>query len=96
MEKYHLSIKKVVNEINQRLKLWARVSIAVSLCPAAAHMYSFISFLSLQLNGFPQSELKQLSSIQKITFITAIADQKIIIVFCVSGGILPTSVCCSN
>ena len=25
-------------EINQRLKLWARVAIAVSSCPAAAHM----------------------------------------------------------
>ena len=33
----------------------------------------------------------ELSSVQKITFITAIADKKIISVFCVSGGIvLPT------
>ena len=41
MEKDHLSIKKVVRiyEINQRLKLWARVPIAISSCPAAAHMY---------------------------------------------------------
>ena len=40
MEKNHLSIKKVVKvEINQRLKAWVRVPIAVSLCPAAAHMY---------------------------------------------------------
>ena len=40
MEKDHLSIKKVVKaEINQRLKPWVRVPIAVSLCPAAAHMY---------------------------------------------------------
>ena len=41
--KYYLSIKKIVkdlrNQINLRLKLWARVPIAVSLCPAAAHMY---------------------------------------------------------
>ena len=40
MEKDHLSIKKVVKvEINQRLKPWVRVPIAVSLCPAAAHLY---------------------------------------------------------
>ena len=41
MEKYHLPIKKVVKnyEINQRLKPWARISIAVSLCPARGHMY---------------------------------------------------------
>ena len=41
MEKDHLSIKKVVikiYEINQRLKSWALVPIAVSLRPAAAHM----------------------------------------------------------
>ena len=39
----------------------------------------------------------ELSSVQKITFITAIADKKIISVFYVSGGIvLATSVCCSN
>ena len=35
MEKDHLSIKKA----NQRLKLWAHVPIAVSLCPVAAHTY---------------------------------------------------------
>ena len=41
MEKNHLSIKKVVKiyKINQRLKLWSHVTIAVSLCPAAAHMH---------------------------------------------------------
>ena len=41
MEKDHLSILKVVKtyELNQRLKLWARVPIAVSSCPAAVHMY---------------------------------------------------------
>ena len=40
MEKEHLSIKIVarIYEINQRLRLWARVPIAVSPCPAAAHM----------------------------------------------------------
>ena len=39
----------------------------------------------------------ELSSIQKITFITAIADKKIITVFCVYRGIvLLTSVCCSH
>ena len=39
----------------------------------------------------------ELFSIKKITFFTAIADKKIISVFCVYGGIvLPTSVCCSN
>ena len=41
MEKDHLSIKKAVKkiyEIDQRLKLWARVPIAVSSCPAAAHI----------------------------------------------------------
>ena len=54
----------------------------------------FISFLSLQLNEFPGNKA-ELSSIQKITLITAIADEKIISVFCVSGGIvLPTSVDC--
>ena len=35
MEKDHLPIY----EINQRSKLWARVPIAVSSCPAAAHIY---------------------------------------------------------
>ena len=39
----------------------------------------------------------ELSSVQKITSITAIADKKVISVFCVSEGIaLSTSVCCSN
>ena len=28
-----------IYDINQRLKLWAPVPIAVSSCPAAAHMY---------------------------------------------------------
>ena len=37
---------------------------------------SLIRFLSLYLNEFLQSEMKQkLSSVQKITFITAIADK---------------------
>ena len=43
VEKDHLSIKKLVKnlrcEINQRLKLWTRVPIAVSSRPAAAHMF---------------------------------------------------------
>ena len=41
MEKDHLRVKKVVKiyEINQRLKPWARVSIAVSSCPAGGDMY---------------------------------------------------------
>ena len=41
MENEHLPIKKVVKnyEINQRLKPWVRVSIAVSLRPARGHMY---------------------------------------------------------
>ena len=39
-KKDHLSIKKVGNyKINQRLKLWASVPIAVSSSPAAAYMY---------------------------------------------------------
>ena len=46
----------------------------------------FISFLSLQLNEFLQSGIMHnLSSVQKITYITAIADKKKIIVFCASG-----------
>ena len=47
---------------------------------------------------FPESEIKQkLSSVQKITRINAIADKKIISIFCVPGGVvLPTSVCRSN
>ena len=45
----------------------------------------FINFLNLRLNEFLQSEIKQkLSSIQKITCITAIADKKISLL-CVSG-----------
>ena len=43
MEKDHLSIKKVVKiyEINQRVKLQAHdVPVAVSSCPAAAHLCS--------------------------------------------------------
>ena len=39
MERDHLPIKRVVNQINQRLKPWARVLIAVSLCPSGGHMY---------------------------------------------------------
>ena len=41
MEKDHLSIKTVVKylKINKRLKLWARVPIAISSCPAVVHMY---------------------------------------------------------
>ena len=41
MEKYHLPIKRVVKNlrINQRLKPWARVAIAVSLCPSGGHLY---------------------------------------------------------
>ena len=41
MEKDHLSVKKVVKnyETNQRLKSWTSVPIAVSFCPAAAHIY---------------------------------------------------------
>ena len=41
MAKDHLSIRKELKiyKINQRLKLWAYVPIAVSLCPAAAHIY---------------------------------------------------------
>ena len=39
----------------------------------------FISFLSLQLNEFRPSEIKQkLSSVLKVTCITAIADKKIL------------------
>ena len=46
---------------------------------------SFISSLSVQLNEFLQSEIKQkLSSIQKITRNTTITHKKIISVFCVS------------
>ena len=58
---------------------------------------SFISFLRLQLNEFPQSEIKQkLSSVQKVICITAIADKKTISAFLVSASVvLPTSVCCS-
>ena len=47
---------------------------------------SFISFWSLQLNEFQQSEIKlKLSSVQKITCIIAISDKKIISAFCASG-----------
>ena len=61
----------------------------LTICP-------FISFLSLQLNEFPQSEIKQ-NYLQFKTFITAIADKKIISVFFVSGVIVPpTLVCRSN
>ena len=53
---------------------------------ATPHICTFISFLNLQLNEIPQSEINQtLSSVPKITCITAIADKKIICVFCVSG-----------
>ena len=43
---------------------------------------SFISFLSLQLNEFLQSEInKKLSSVRKITYIVAIVDKEIVTVF---------------
>ena len=51
---------------------------------------SFINLLSLQLNEYLQSELKQkLSSFEKIICITAIADKKIITVFFISGVCAP-------
>ena len=50
---------------------------------------SFINFLSLELNEFLKSEIKQkLSPLQKITCITGISHKKIINVFCVPGGIV--------
>ena len=45
---------------------------------------SYASFLSLRVNEFLQSEIKQkLSSVQRITYITATAGKKITSVFCV-------------
>ena len=42
--------------------------------------------MSLELNGFLQSEIKQkLSSVQKITYTISLADKNKISVFCVSG-----------
>ena len=49
-------------------------------------IFFLISFLNLQLNEFLQAEIKhKLSSVQKIIYITAISDKKIISVFCVSA-----------
>ena len=49
-------------------------------------IYWFKSFLSLPLNEFLQSEIKQKSSsLQTITCINATVDKKTISVFCVSG-----------
>ena len=49
------------------------------------NIYSVISFLSLQLNQFLQTEIKQkIFSVLKIARITAIVDKKTISVFCVS------------
>ena len=43
-----------------------------------------------QLNELLQSEIKQkLSAVKKITWITAIADKKIISIFCVPGNCTP-------
>ena len=41
MEKYNLSVKKVVknSQKNQKLKLQASVPISISLCSLATHMY---------------------------------------------------------
>ena len=39
MEKFQLRKQFKLYEINQRLKLWTRVPIAVSSCPAVAHVY---------------------------------------------------------
>ena len=45
---------------------------------------SYTSFLSLRVNEFLQSEIKQnLSSVQRITYITATAGKKITSAFCV-------------
>ena len=45
-----------------------------------------LRFMSLELNGFLQSEIKQrLSSVQKITYTISLADKNKISVFCVSG-----------
>ena len=45
----------------------------------------YISFLSLQMSEFRQSEMKQkFYSVQRITHITATAGKKIAIIFCVS------------
>ena len=50
----------------------------------------FISFLKLQVNEFLQSEIKQkLSSVQKITCITAIVNKKIILCSVYLGYCVP-------
>ena len=51
---------------------------------------SFINFLSLQLNDILQSEIKQnYLQFKKITFITAIADNKIMCIICICGYCAP-------
>ena len=53
--------------------------------------------LSLQLNEFPQPEIKQKYSVQKIACINAIGDKTITkCILCIWGIVLPTSFCCSN
>ena len=54
----------------------------------------FLSILSLRLNESLQQEIKQeLSSVQKITCITTMADKRIISVFWPSGGYCAPHLC---
>ena len=53
-------------------------------------MWLFMSFLSLQLSEFLQSEIKQkFPSVQKVTCITENANKKLISLFCVSRACGP-------
>ena len=62
------------------------------------YKHTIYSFFEFALKWIPAIRKKaELSSIQKITFITATADKKIISVLCLSGGnVLRASVWFSN
>ena len=56
------------------------------ICWAIGNNYLIvITFLSLQLNEFMESDIKQKLSLVQITCVTATAHKKIISLFCVSG-----------
>ena len=74
------------------MKVWCLVVLFVRICQMnkanlMGYRKKFLKiFLSLQLNEFLESEIRQkLSSIQKIASINAITDKKIITLLDVSG-----------
>ena len=88
MQKFSICRLNQLERGNIPTKVWCLKRFICADLPdeqVALIISSLISFLSLQSNEFLQSEIKQkFILVPKITCITAIADKKIINVFCAS------------